>query len=131
MGCVQGILKAQGGTLLTPATAIKFLRSTGSPQTDAPSRPKTQRIGKRPNLRQLIAAASKIWQNNKTVTRTYSSHNSQNAWARISGLGWRKIKSGSADGVTNMFAGFCEAVANNRKVDVYVDGSNVYRMVLH
>ena len=56
LGCVQGILRTQGGTLLTPAKAISLLRSTGSPQQDAPGRPKTQRIGNRPNLRQLIPA---------------------------------------------------------------------------
>ena len=38
------ILKAAGLPRLTPASAISLLRSTGSPQQDAPSRPKTQRI---------------------------------------------------------------------------------------
>ncbi len=57
LGCVQGILRAQGGTLLTPSRAISLLRSTGSLQQDAPGRPRTQRIGRRPNLRELIPAA--------------------------------------------------------------------------
>jgi len=56
LGCIQGILRSQNRALLTPARAIRLLRSTGSPQTDAPGRPKTQRIGNRPNLRQLISA---------------------------------------------------------------------------
>ncbi len=56
LGCVQGILRARGETLLTPARAINLLRSTGSTQQDAPGRPRTQRIGNRPNLRQLIPA---------------------------------------------------------------------------
>jgi hypothetical protein len=34
-----------------------LLRSTGSPQTSATGRPRSQRIGRRPNLRQLIQAA--------------------------------------------------------------------------
>ncbi len=54
LACVQGNRRARGATLLTPATARQALRSTGSPQTDAPGRPATQRIGTRPNLRQLI-----------------------------------------------------------------------------
>jgi hypothetical protein len=33
------------------------LRATGSPQQDAPGRPATERIGNRPNLRQLIPLA--------------------------------------------------------------------------
>jgi len=35
------------------------LRSTGSPQQDAPGRPASQRIGNRPNLRQVLAPKSK------------------------------------------------------------------------
>jgi hypothetical protein len=55
LGCVQGILKARNRPLLTPAAAIQLLRATGSPQQDAPGRPSTQRIGNRPNLRQMVA----------------------------------------------------------------------------
>jgi hypothetical protein len=55
LACVQGIIRARGGSLLTPSRAINLLRSTGSPQQDAPGRPRTQRIGNRPNLRQLIS----------------------------------------------------------------------------
>jgi hypothetical protein len=54
LACVQGILRAHGKPLLTPASARTLLRSTGSPQEDAPTRPSTQRIGNRPNLRQII-----------------------------------------------------------------------------
>lgn len=42
---------------LSPSRARELLRATGSLQTDAPGRPRSQRIGNRPNLRQLIAAA--------------------------------------------------------------------------
>jgi hypothetical protein len=58
LACVQGVLRAQGRIPLSPARARELLRSTGSPQQDAPSRPITQRIGNRPNLRQLISAAT-------------------------------------------------------------------------
>lgn len=57
IACVQGVLKARGRIPLTPARARDLLRSTGSPQTDAPSRPATQRIGRRPDLRQMIPIA--------------------------------------------------------------------------
>lgn len=75
LACVQGVLRAQRRIPLSPARAIQLLRSTGSPQRDAPAftfipnmagtgypqnhpaRPRTQRIGNRPNLRQLIAKA--------------------------------------------------------------------------
>lgn len=75
LACMQGILRAHGRITLSPARAIELLRATGSPQQDGPAftfipnmtgtgypqnhptRPRTQRIGNRPNLRQLIARA--------------------------------------------------------------------------
>jgi hypothetical protein len=77
LACVEGVLRAGGKPLLTSARARRLLRATGSPQEDAPGftfippmtgsgysqnhppRPRTQRIGNRPNLRQLIARALK------------------------------------------------------------------------
>jgi hypothetical protein len=55
IACLQGILRARRMRLLTPSATISLLRTTGSPQTDAPGRPRTQRIGNRPNLQQMIA----------------------------------------------------------------------------
>jgi Subtilase family len=57
LGSVQGVLRAYGRIPLSPARARELLRSTGSPQQDAPGRPVSQRIGNRPNLRQLIPKA--------------------------------------------------------------------------
>lgn len=57
VGCVQGALRARRRIPLSPARAREILRSTGSPQQDAPGRPATQRIGTRPNLRQMISTA--------------------------------------------------------------------------
>jgi hypothetical protein len=75
LACLQGVLRAHGRIPLSPARTIELLRATGSPQQDGPAftfipnmsgtgypqnhpaRPRTQRIGNRPNLRQLIARA--------------------------------------------------------------------------
>ena len=130
LGCIQGILRAQGGTLLTPAAAINLLRSTGSPQQDAPGMPSTQRIGNRPNLRQAIPAVAHGWQNNKTVTRAHAKHHSQMAWVIIQGGGWLRVKPGATDGVTNIFMILCEALANNRKVDVYIREGQIEQATL-
>jgi hypothetical protein len=54
VACFQGNRKARSLALFTPAQMRNRLRTTGSPQTDAPGRPATQRIGNRPNLRSLI-----------------------------------------------------------------------------
>ena len=58
LACAQGVLRARGRVPLSPARARELLRATGSPQQDEPGRPATQRVGNRPNLRQLIAAAT-------------------------------------------------------------------------
>jgi hypothetical protein len=60
LGCVQGAMRAGGGPPLTPAAARNLLRTTGSPQTDAPGRPATQRIGNRPDLRQMLTPMVKL-----------------------------------------------------------------------
>jgi hypothetical protein len=57
LGCVQGNRKARGIATLTPATARNLLRTTGTAQQDAPGRPATQRIGNRPNLRQVVSGS--------------------------------------------------------------------------
>jgi hypothetical protein len=57
LACIQGALNAIGRPRLSPARARELLRTTGSPQQDAPGRPATQRIGNRPDLRQLIPSA--------------------------------------------------------------------------
>ncbi|MDT8385235.1 MAG: S8 family peptidase [Gammaproteobacteria bacterium] len=57
LACVQGVLKARRRPVLSPARARSLLRSTGSAQTSATGRPSTQRIGRRPNLRQLVQSA--------------------------------------------------------------------------
>jgi C1A family cysteine protease len=75
----------------------------------------------------LIQAA---WHSGVTVSQTYATHHSQNAWAFFAGLGWRKIQTGAADGVTNMLALFAQAVAEGRKVTIYADGNLVYQAYL-
>jgi subtilisin family serine protease len=57
LACVQGILKRKKRNPLSHGRARKLLRETGSPQQDAPDKPKTQRIGNRPDLRKLISEA--------------------------------------------------------------------------
>lgn len=54
LGCIQGVRRARGQAALTPAQARTTLRGTGSPQQDAPGRPTAQRIGNRPNLREVL-----------------------------------------------------------------------------
>jgi hypothetical protein len=92
LACLQGILRARGGRSripLDPARARSLLRATGSGQADAPGRPRTERIGNRPNLRQLVSAAISVsdWigvQFNGVVpanaTRTWFTHSWPGHW---------------------------------------------------
>jgi hypothetical protein len=56
LACIQGIQKASGRPPLTPGQARQLLRDVGVDQTDGAGGklPRTQRIGKRPDLSQLI-----------------------------------------------------------------------------
>jgi hypothetical protein len=54
LSCAQGALRASNRPLLTPSAARDLLRNTGSAQQDAPGLPATQRIGTRPDLRQIL-----------------------------------------------------------------------------
>src|SRR4029453_17689713 len=58
LASVQGVLRARGHHRLTSEGARRLVRTYGSPQTDAPSRPASQRIGFRPDLRCLIPIAA-------------------------------------------------------------------------
>jgi immune inhibitor A len=68
------------------------------------------------------------WLYSRQIMMTFAHHTSQWAWAYVSGLGWRRIKDGAPDGVTNVFIACCEALTNNRTVHVYVDGTFIYTM---
>lgn len=74
IACMQGALRGAGRSLLTPATAKNILRTTGSPQTDAPGRPATQRIGNRPNLRQALTQLLPIKIKEKLETKELKEH---------------------------------------------------------
>jgi hypothetical protein len=71
------------------------------------------------------------WNNNVTVVQTYASNDSQNAWVNITGLGWKRIKPGATDGVTNLFILFNAAKANGRKVNVFVEDSTQFVTIVY
>ena len=61
------------------------------------------------------------WHNDKLVSMTYATPHSQNGWAFIDGVGWKKVRTGAADGVTNSFIALNAAKANARPVSVFED----------
>jgi FG-GAP-like repeat/Subtilase family len=60
LASTQSALAARGYVRLTSEKARLLLRACGSPQEDAPGRPASQRIGKRPNLREMIPLAARF-----------------------------------------------------------------------
>jgi hypothetical protein len=58
--CVQGYMRSLGSKPCDCATLRSWLRTTGSTQTAGLNGPATQRIGNRPNLRELLARAMPV-----------------------------------------------------------------------
>ena len=101
--CLQSILLTRGRSPVFPSVARNLLRSTGSPQQDAPGRPRNQRIGNRPNIREMLVGVidSNIFQkidgNLKQISAGSASHiwgvnandeifqRVNNVWQKISG----------------------------------------------
>lgn len=55
LACVQGALAAARRPRLGPSQARGLLRATGSPQQDGPWGPAAQRIGSRPDVREMLS----------------------------------------------------------------------------
>lgn len=49
---------------------------------------------------------------NVAVNRIFVSHHSQNCWAHIVGVGWRKVDTTSVDGTTNVHVALTAARAH-------------------
>ncbi len=73
-----------------------------------------------------------MWYNDKQVIRTHVKHGTQQAWAIVSGVSnvWLRIKPNSADGVSNIYMILSTALANNRKVDVFVENNEISQATL-
>lgn len=66
IACLDGIRKSKGESPFTFSQIRNLLHTTGSPQQDAPGRPLTQRIGNRPNLKEMI---NRFWPQDTSVDR--------------------------------------------------------------
>jgi immune inhibitor A len=77
-----------------------------------------------------IPEGKPVWYYNQSLSSVFANCASQHTWANVPDLGWRIIKEGSPDSVTNLFFLCCEAVARKRKVNVYADGEAIYTLYL-
>ncbi len=73
-----------------------------------------------------------MWHNAKKVVRTGAKSGAQQAWAIIQGVGsgWLRIKPAAPDGVGNIHLILSTALANDRQVDVYVEGNEISQATL-
>jgi hypothetical protein len=62
-----------------------------------------------------------MWHSGKKILQTFVHHTTQWAWANVDGLGWKRIREGAPDGVTNLHVLLCVAQAEQRDVSVHVD----------
>ena len=72
-----------------------------------------------------------MWHNDRTVVRTHAKDGTRMAWAIIGGIaGWKRIRPTSPDGVANHYLLLSAALANNRKVDVFITGNEITQATL-
>ena len=72
-----------------------------------------------------------MWNNNVDVAHLYATHGAQQVWAIFSGInGWKRLRTGAADGVTNLAKVLSTAKANGRKVNVYIANDQVERAMM-
>lgn len=72
-----------------------------------------------------------MWETNKTVTHLYSTNGTQQFYAILSGLsGWKRVRTGSPDGVANVAQVLTTAKTHGRNVNVYMNGSFIERALM-
>lgn len=61
---------------------------------------------------------------NKSVSRIFTTSNSQNNWAYLASVGWKRVKPGNADGCTNVHVALTAGRANGKVVTVITDAAD-------
>ena len=62
--------------------------------------------------------------NNKSVSRIFVTYHSQNCWAHLGGVGWKKVQTGNADGTTNVHIALTAGRANGKTVTVITNAAD-------
>jgi M6 family metalloprotease-like protein len=71
------------------------------------------------------------WLNDCTVLRTHAKNGTKQTYVFLNGdSNWLQISGASTDGNTMLFMTMCQALANNRKVDVLLNGGQVTEATL-
>jgi hypothetical protein len=62
--------------------------------------------------------------NNKSIGRIFVTYHSENCWAHLGDIGWKKVKTGNPSGVTNVHVALTAGRANGRTVTVITDSAD-------
>lgn len=133
VACVQGIRKASGQPILTPPQLIQLVRTTGSPQQDAPTRPATQRIGNRPDLKAAIQKLQQSGVQFGIATRfwdervAYPTGSAASLWLLVNGA-WRKRDTASASDRHMVMEAFQKS---GNEVRVWYQGQEIVGLVVN
>jgi len=65
----------------------------------------------------------------KKITQVFTSPHSQNVWANIETIGYRKVEGLSTDGCTNMFQMLVAAKASGLPVTVTINDANLITLL--
>lgn len=68
-----------------------------------------------------VAAA--VWHRNVRITATWSNASARNAYAAVSGLGWRRISAANDSSFVTMTAMLAHAEATEKRTDVKLDNN--------
>ena len=60
----------------------------------------------------------------KTISRIFCSYHSQNNWAYLAGVGWKKVRTGNADGCTNVHVALTAGRANGKVVTAITNAAD-------
>jgi hypothetical protein len=72
-----------------------------------------------------------MWHNNRLVLNVYAVHNPGGVWATIEGIdGWKRVRPGAVDGVTNLAVLLSAAKANDRRVHVDIVEDEITRAIM-
>ena len=71
-------------------------------------------------------AIAQQWVYNVQVTATFADHTSQWTWVNIDGIGWRQVRDGAPDGVTNLFLMCNHALTHQRIMHLFIDANYLY-----
>lgn len=65
-----------------------------------------------------------MWHYNKKINATFVHQKSQWAWADIEGIGWKRIKEGATDSMTNVLALLSTARTHEHLVHIHLDAND-------